>query len=108
MIAYCTVDCCECPIYAATLTNDNMLRGDIARQLTGNFNYALEPGQINCGGCKGSKNVFFFCKLCEVKKCAITKGLDNCSLCPDYACENLKDLMKISCFDIFKKKYQSL
>ena len=31
-----------------------------------------------------------YCRECQVRACAIARGLGNCAHCPDYACEKLE------------------
>ena len=48
--------------------------------------------EISCTGCKPSN----WCRY-NVVKCCNDKGIDNCSLCKEYPCQNIKE-----CFEITK------
>lgn len=95
MIAYCGLDCTTCPVYRATLANDDKMREEAARLWTELFKHELKPEQMNCTGCKSDGKRFFFCRICGVMKCAIERGLDNCAVCPDFSCEKIEGLMQM-------------
>lgn len=95
MIAYCGIDCCECPAYQATQANDDKMREDAAKLWTELFKHDIRPEQINCTGCKSEGKRFFFCRICGIKKCAEERGLEDCSPCPDYGCEKIEGLMQM-------------
>ncbi len=43
-----------------------------------------------CPGCKGGKGL----ELCPVRSCAVERGIDHCSLCPDLAaCDKFDHLL---------------
>ena len=42
-----------------------------------------------------SENVYQHCKTCEIRKCGMSKGIDNCAFCNDYACDKLLDFFKM-------------
>ncbi len=91
MVAYCGLDCCECTAYKATKANDNAARKKVASEWNARHGWSLKAEDINCDGClpvKGGR-LFSFCASCNVRNCAIEKGLPNCGPCPDYACAKL-------------------
>lgn len=47
------------------------------------------PEEITCRGCK-SGVVSGYCKTCEIKVCAIDRGLEFCADCADYPCDRLR------------------
>lgn len=95
MIAYCGIDCFECPAYVATKANDDKLREEAAKLWTVQFKHEIRPDQINCTGCKSEGKRFFFCRICGIKKCAEEKGHDTCAGCSDFACEKIEGLMQM-------------
>ena len=91
MIAYCGLDCTQCPTFTATRENDDAARETVAKQWSKMFQMNLTAKDINCDGCKsGTGRLFGHCLNCEIKKCAAAKELDNCASCEEYACENLE------------------
>jgi len=86
-IAYCGLKCYLCPVYIATKNNDDEARAKIAAEWT-----AADPegakyttDMINCTGCKSAGGVKIFChESCEVRKCAISKGIGACETCAEF------------------------
>jgi hypothetical protein len=95
MIAYCGLNCSECPAYIATQANDDNLRADCARKWTAEHKVDVKPESINCDGCKSEGMKFFVCQTCGIRKCASEKGIDNCSACDGYACRKLQKMWLI-------------
>lgn len=97
MIAFCGLVCDSCPVHLATFESDkvrqNTLRESIARLCREKYGLYLERDDINdCDGCKANNGKLFTgSKDCVIRSCATLKELDNCALCPDYVCENLRN-----------------
>jgi predicted ATPase len=92
-LAYCGLDCGQCPIYVATVTGDDALRrkaarewstvyGDYLSERLGRREFKIE--EMSCGGCR-SANLFVGCSVCKIRACAIARGLDSCARCDEYA-----------------------
>lgn len=93
--AYCGLACHSCPVLLATLEKDEIqrrsMRESIARQCNELYGMAMSAVDItDCDGCTAKTGrIFKSCINCEIKKCAIDKGLENCGYCNDYPCSNL-------------------
>ncbi len=97
LIAYCGLNCAECPAYIATQTNDDTKRKQVAEEWQKAFNPDIKPEDINCDGCTSkSTRLFSHCLECKVRLCGIEKGVENCAYCPDYACDILKEYFKMA------------
>lgn len=83
MIAYCGLDCETCDAYLATIHNDQALREKTAK-LWSELNHApILPEHINCQGCRVDGEKTVFCEsLCEIRRCALKKGVTTCGDCP--------------------------
>ena len=96
MNAYCGLDCSSCPIYLATLEQDNSrqlsMRERIADQLSKQYSIDSKPEDINdCDGCRSDTGrIFTGCLQCNIRECAIGKNLESCAFCADYSCDKLK------------------
>jgi hypothetical protein len=89
-LAYCGLDCSTCDALIATRSNDDALRARTAAEWTRLFGHEFKPADINCTGCRSAGIHVEFCeKQCEVRKCARGRGVQNCGLCPDFACATL-------------------
>ena len=92
LIAYCGINCLECPAYIARRTDDMELREKTAKTWSGP-EYSVKPEEINCNGCITlGKELFSHCTVCQVRACGLEKGVDNCAHCDDYSCEKLEGL----------------
>ncbi len=76
MIAFCGSDCDACPIYLAT--PDTGDTGSVARAIT------------DCDGCRAGARLFAECEECEIRKCALARGLEGCARCDDFPCDVLR------------------
>jgi hypothetical protein len=90
IIAFCGVNCAECPPYLAHKNDDNELRAKTAEEWSKMFEARFKPQDINCVGCLETEGPQIGnCAECEIRRCAIQRNLANCAYCPDYACEKL-------------------
>ena len=84
MIGYCGLDCEKCDAYIATVIDDQTLREKTAKLWAELNNAPILPEHINCVGCRvdGVKTVF--CEhMCEIRKCALSKGFSACGDCSE-------------------------
>lgn len=82
MIAYCGLDCSTCDAYLATVNNDQALREQTAKKWSTLNQATILPEQINCEGCRANGAKTVFCeKWCEIRRCAVQKGVETCGAC---------------------------
>ena len=82
MIAYCGLDCEKCDAYIATVRNDQELREKTAKVWTELNQVPILPEHINCQGCRTEGIKTVFCdRLCEIRQCALKKGVETCGNC---------------------------
>ena len=92
LIAYCGLNCGECPAYIATKNNDQALREKTAIEWKTVHNHDFTPEMINCTGCKSDGVKMFYCSVCEMRKCASGKGVVNCGACGDFkTCKTINE-----------------
>ena len=105
-LAYCGLVCRTCAIYLATREKDpdkqHEMRVDIAEQIKKHYGQDCKPEDVGgCDGCKteGGK---LFSTGCQIRICAVKKGIENCAYCGDYpprdtlrCCEALEALFTI-------------
>ncbi len=94
MIAFCGIDCAACPALIATRKNDNELRKKTAAEWSKSFGHDFKPEEVNCAGCAAPGVHIGYCDMCEVRKCAQPRKLQNCADCADYSCEKLDGFLK--------------
>ena len=82
MIAYCGLDCEKCDAYLATIHDDQALREKTAKLWTELNQVPILPEHINCQGCRANGVKTPFCaSLCEIRQCALRKGVATCGSC---------------------------
>ena len=90
MIAFCGLNCTQCPTFIATQNDDDEARARTAAMYSENFGFNLKPEEINCDGCHSQTGKLIgYCRTCEIRKCGQDKGIDNCTSCSDQPCEKL-------------------
>ena len=84
MIAYCGLDCEKCDAYLATINDDQALREKTAKAWAELNHAPILPEHINCQGCRADGVKTVFCdSICEIRRCAMKKGVDTCGNSPD-------------------------
>jgi len=83
LAAVCGLYCRACSVFIATMEDPERLK-----RLAAQFQWSEE--EIKCYGCRSDKR----CPYCEVKckmfACATERGIDFCSECGEFPCEDLK------------------
>lgn len=94
ILAFCGLDCLECPAYIGSQKGDqDLLRKTAKRWSTSK--HKLEPNDIICDGCIFvNKRLASFCSECQVRTCGLEKEVENCGLCDDYPCGKLEKVWK--------------
>jgi hypothetical protein len=92
IIAYCGLVCSECDAYVATQANDLETLGRLAKRAREEF--GMEDATVEtsmCNGCLVDEGrQIGYCATCEIRACAVERGVANCAHCDDYACEKLE------------------
>lgn len=97
LIACCGLDCEQCEARIATIKNDDALRREVAAKWCQlNHTDMITPETINCVGCRAEGVKFAFCQsMCQIRKCAMSKGFETCGQCPDInTCDHIKPLLE--------------
>ena len=94
IIAYCGEVCTECSAYVATLNDDLAALQRVADEWNQKAGSALQAEDCVCDGCLGDGRRIAYCRTCDVRACAMARGLENCAHCADYGCEKL-----VVCFE---------
>jgi hypothetical protein len=95
-MSYCGLVCSSCPIYLATREEDiekkSRMKVEIAQRCNEEYGTEYEPDGISdCDGCLADEGRLFSGSIeCKIRKCAKSKGFQNCALCGDYPCERLE------------------
>jgi len=92
MIAFCGINCAECPTFLATREDNDHKREKVAEQWSKDYQMQIKQEDINCDGCLSDKGrLFSHCKVCEIRKCGQGKNIKNCAYCIEYPCQKLEN-----------------
>jgi hypothetical protein len=95
-ISCCGLDCSKCGAYLAAKADDDNKRAEVAKKWSAMYGGIVKPEDINCSGCRPKGPKFAHCNVCEIRKCCMEKGLDNCAGCDMYVCNKLEDFFKMA------------
>ena len=85
MIAYCGLDCGQCPAYVATQSGDQEALEKTAAMWREQFSSPqITAESIVCDGCTGGGRLSGYCNICEIRSCASGRSLETCAPCADY------------------------
>jgi len=82
LAAVCGLFCEACSLYIAT-------REDPARLARLAAQFGLSEEEVACHGCRSEKRGPY-CRVCHMEKCAKKRGIEFCSACSEYPCNELK------------------
>ncbi|MFW9951439.1 MAG: DUF3795 domain-containing protein [Candidatus Thorarchaeota archaeon] len=88
-IAYCGINCSECPAYIATQKGDTMELEKVAKEWSSEI-MPFKPEDLYCDGCNKDGRIFSWCEECPIRICCQQKGFENCAYCEEYFCDKLK------------------
>jgi hypothetical protein len=95
IIAYCGLVCSDCEAFTVTQQNDNAKRKELAATWSKRYGHEFKPEDINCVGCLSLDGPHIgYCSVCEIRKCGIEKGVENCAYCVEYKCEKLGKMLE--------------
>ena len=96
MIAFCGLDCTTCSAYLATQADDIAERERVAarwRKETGEKE--IDVDYVTCDGCLAFEGrLGGHCRDCKIRVCAVVRGIENCSHCPNYPCGRLDEVFR--------------
>ncbi len=97
LIAFCGLDCAACDGYQATQANDEEWKERVAAAWRVEYNApGLDVAFVVCDSCtRQDGRLGGHCAVCEVRTCAVERGVVNCAHCTDYqTCESLQGFLK--------------
>ncbi len=92
LMAYCGMECGECPAYLATQSNNLEMKAQVAAFMNQKLGAKYQASDINCDGCTTNQRLVPHCKACEVRISAVDRKVANCAVCDSYGCEKLTKL----------------
>jgi len=89
MVAYCGLICSDCPAFIATKADDLKKAEETAALWKKEYKIDIAANDIWCDGCITLGKKCAHCRVCEIRACGMKRGVNNCGLCEDFACEKL-------------------
>ncbi|NIT37353.1 MAG: DUF3795 domain-containing protein [candidate division Zixibacteria bacterium] len=90
LLGACGLACDACPAYVATRENDAEMIAAIAARWSEEYGHHIKPEYVWCEGClTEAERKCGRARECDVRACALERGLPNCAHCDDYGCEVL-------------------
>jgi hypothetical protein len=98
IVAYCGLVCSECDAYVATQADDLEALARLAQRAHEEFGMEDATAEATmCDGCLTEEGRQIpYCATCEIRACAVARGVANCAHCADYACERLESIFSHS------------
>ena len=92
MIGYCGLVCTECEAYLATQANNWPALEAMAAKAREEYGVPdATADSVLCDGCLATTGrQCGYCYQCQVRACAVDRGVANCAHCPDFGCEVLE------------------
>jgi hypothetical protein len=85
-LAFCGLNCEECPVFQATQNSDEVHKRWLAAEYSSE-ELCFSIKDMTCYGCHSQQRLESrMCQGCLVRSCALTRSIENCGHCPDYPC----------------------
>jgi hypothetical protein len=94
MIAYCGLNCAGCPAYLATRAEDEKKARETAALLKEEYGIDADIIDVWCDGCPAGGRMCAHCARCEIRPCAIGRGVKNCGRCADFPCVKIEAFLR--------------
>jgi len=89
-VTRCGFRCDLCPVFRENVSGSEYRK----RVIDGWFEYfgfRIPPEEICCDGCRDERpDSKQLDTKCEIRRCAIRRGMETCAHCPDFGCETMK------------------
>jgi hypothetical protein len=96
LLGACGLVCSACPAYVATQANDEEKIAAIAKRWSEEYGHEIKPEYVWCEGClTDGERKCGHTRECDVRACAVGRGVANCAYCDDYGCEKITAFFKM-------------
>jgi hypothetical protein len=97
LIAPCGLDCAKCDAYIVTQADDLAGKEAVAAKWRTEYNAPnITVTDVTCDSCLATTGrLCSHCAVCEIRACAVEKGLTTCAECNTYACEKLQGFFQM-------------
>ena len=88
-LAYCGLNCKECPVYLASIGKDTAEQIRLADEYS-TVAYKFSKEDMYCLGCHSDTVSQKMCGKCEIRICGAKKIYGNCAECTEFPCSTLE------------------
>lgn len=89
-LAYCGLDCKECPVYLASVSKNTAEQIRLADEYSdGTGKFSKED--MYCLGCHSDAVSQKMCGDCEIRLCGVKKSFGTCAECDEFPCSTLEE-----------------
>jgi hypothetical protein len=82
IIAFCGLVCSNCEGYLATQADNETWKERLAVHARDAYGQKdATAASVTCDGCTSGKRMCAYCRQCEVRACAVDKGIAHCGEC---------------------------
>ena len=90
VLAYCGLNCNECPVYLASIVNNVAAQIQLAREYsTDTCKFSKED--MYCLGCHSDTVSPKMCGDCQIRICGMKKSYGSCAECDEFPCSTLRE-----------------
>ncbi len=101
LLGFCGLNCEDCPVFIATVNNDEKLRQKTAEEWSELYleyvgKNGLKSKDMYCKGCKSKDGIFVGCLNCPIRTCCSKKECLTCANCQKFeTCEMLNGFYSV-------------
>ena len=90
-IAYCGLNCAQCPAYRATRSGKRAVLETVLIYWREIYDAPhLTVADLLCDGCQADGRLNSYCQSCAVRSCARAQGVPSCAYCTEYPCAEMQ------------------
>ncbi len=90
ILAYCGLNCSECPVYLASVEKNTAGQIWLAKEYSSDM-CTFSKEDMNCLGCHSDTVSQKMCGDCEIRICGMKKSYGSCAECGEFPCSVLKE-----------------
>ena len=89
-LAYCGLNCNECPVYLVSISKNTAEQIRLANEYSTN-NGGFSKEDMYCLGCHSDTVSQKMCGDCEIRLCDAKKSYGSCAECEEFPCSKLEE-----------------
>jgi hypothetical protein len=94
-LAYCGLNCEECPVFQATRNRDEVHKRWLAAEYSSE-QLCFSTRDMTCYGCHSQQRLESrMCQGCQLRACASSRLVENCAHCRDFPCNLIERFVPI-------------